>query len=146
MDIQNFMRCLRWHFYVVSGSRGVSILAFRVFTSVTEECKRRARAITDAWRHFISAITDTTSCVRMSFNVSLVTYQVVRFSHVKVSVISRHKNHKSDQSERRTLFGYFGSWFWARDIKFGIQNGSDWSQMGPIWDFLRPLSVQFGSP
>ena len=31
----------------------------------------------------------------------------------------------------------------ARDVKFGIQIGSDWHQMGQIWDFLRSVSVHF---
>ena len=29
------------------------------------------------------------------------------------------------------------------DVKFGIQIGSDWPQMGQIWDFLRSVSVHF---
>ena len=33
-----------------------------------------------------------------------------------------------------------------RDVKFGIQIGSDWPQMGQIWDFLRSVSVHFGEP
>ena len=33
-----------------------------------------------------------------------------------------------------------------RIIKFGIQIGSDWPKMGQIWDFLRSVSVHFGSP
>ena len=32
------------------------------------------------------------------------------------------------------------------DVKFGIQIGSDWHQMGQIWDFLRSVSVHFGLP
>ena len=32
-----------------------------------------------------------------------------------------------------------------RDVKFGIQIGSSWSKMGQIWDFLRSVSVHFGS-
>ena len=32
-----------------------------------------------------------------------------------------------------------------RAVKFSIQIGSDWSQMGQIWDFLRSVSVHFGS-
>ena len=31
-----------------------------------------------------------------------------------------------------------------RDDKFVIQIGSDWPQMGQIWDFLRSVSVNFG--
>ena len=34
----------------------------------------------------------------------------------------------------------------GRDVKFVIQIGSDWHQMGNIWDFLRLVSVQMGSP
>ena len=34
----------------------------------------------------------------------------------------------------------------GRDGKFGIQIESDWPQMGQIWDFLRSVSVEFGSP
>ena len=30
------------------------------------------------------------------------------------------------------------------DVKFGIQIGSDWPQMGQIWDILRTVSVHFG--
>ena len=33
-----------------------------------------------------------------------------------------------------------------RDAKFGIQIVSDWRQKGQIWDFLRSVSVHFGSP
>ena len=36
--------------------------------------------------------------------------------------------------------------FLTRDVKLEIQVGSDWSQMGAIWDFLRSFSVHFGSP
>ena len=32
-----------------------------------------------------------------------------------------------------------------RDVKYGIQIGSDWPKMGQIWDFLRSVSVNFGS-
>ena len=32
------------------------------------------------------------------------------------------------------------------DVKFAIQIGSDWPQMGQIWDFLRSVSVHFGAP
>ena len=32
-----------------------------------------------------------------------------------------------------------------RDVKFGIQIGSVWLQIGQIWDFLRSVSVHFGS-
>ena len=31
---------------------------------------------------------------------------------------------------------------WNRDVKFCIQIGSDWPQLGQIWDFLRSVSVQ----
>ena len=31
------------------------------------------------------------------------------------------------------------------DVKFGIQIGSDWLKMRQIWDFLRSVSVHFGS-
>ena len=31
------------------------------------------------------------------------------------------------------------------DVKIAIQIGSYWSQMGQIWDFLRSVSVHFGS-
>ena len=31
------------------------------------------------------------------------------------------------------------------DVKFAIQIGSDWPQMGQIWDFLRSVSVHFGA-
>ena len=34
----------------------------------------------------------------------------------------------------------------VRDIKLGNRIGSDWSQRGKIWDFLRSVSVHFGSP
>jgi len=34
----------------------------------------------------------------------------------------------------------------VRDVTFGIQIGSDWPQMGQIWDFLRSVSVHFVSP
>ena len=39
-------------------------------------------------------------------------------------------------------------WWWVtnRDVKFGLQIGSDWSQMGQIWDILRSVSVHFGAP
>ena len=37
-------------------------------------------------------------------------------------------------------------WRNIRAIKFGIRIGSDWPQMGQIWEFLRSLSVHFGSP
>ena len=33
----------------------------------------------------------------------------------------------------------------ARDAKLGVLIGSDWPQMGQIWDYLRSVSVQFGS-
>ena len=33
-----------------------------------------------------------------------------------------------------------------RDVKVAIQIGSGWTQMGKIWDFLRSVSVHFGSP
>ena len=33
----------------------------------------------------------------------------------------------------------------SRDVRFGIQIVSDWPQMGQIWDFLRSVSVHFGS-
>ena len=33
----------------------------------------------------------------------------------------------------------------TRDRKFSIQIVSDWPQMGQIWDFLRSVSVHFGS-
>ena len=33
----------------------------------------------------------------------------------------------------------------TRDIKFGIKIGSDWLQIGQIWNFLRSVSVHFGS-
>ena len=32
-----------------------------------------------------------------------------------------------------------------RDVKFGIQSGSDWPKTGQIWDFLRSVIVHFGS-
>ena len=32
-----------------------------------------------------------------------------------------------------------------RDVKFGIQIGSDWPQMGQILEFLRSVSLHFGS-
>ena len=35
---------------------------------------------------------------------------------------------------------------WSRSIKFSIQIGLDWPQMGQIWDFLRSVSVYFGAP
>ena len=31
------------------------------------------------------------------------------------------------------------------NVKFDIEIGSDWTQMGPIWDFLRSVSVHFGA-
>ena len=31
------------------------------------------------------------------------------------------------------------------DVKFRIQIGSNWPQMGQIWDFLRSVSVHFGA-
>ena len=31
-------------------------------------------------------------------------------------------------------------------VKFAIQIGSDWPNMGQIWDFLRSVSVHFGAP
>ena len=31
------------------------------------------------------------------------------------------------------------------DVKFCIQIGSDWPQIGHIWDFLRSVSVHFGA-
>ena len=34
----------------------------------------------------------------------------------------------------------------SKDVKFGIQSGSDWAQMGQILDFLRSVSVHFGAP
>ena len=33
----------------------------------------------------------------------------------------------------------------SQDVKFGIQIGSDLFQMGQTWDFLRSVSVHFGS-
>ena len=33
-----------------------------------------------------------------------------------------------------------------RDLKFGNYIRSDWPQMGQIWDFLKSVSVHFGSP
>ena len=45
-------------------------------------------------------------------------------------------SHKSDLSESFT-----GMW----DVKFDIQIGSDCPKMGQIWDFLRSVSVHFGS-
>ena len=33
----------------------------------------------------------------------------------------------------------------TKDVKFGIQIGSDWPQMGQIWDFLISVSVHFDS-
>ena len=33
----------------------------------------------------------------------------------------------------------------ARDVKFGVQIGSDWPQMGQNCDFLRSVSVHFGA-
>ena len=32
-----------------------------------------------------------------------------------------------------------------RVVKFGIHIGSDWPQLAQIWDFLRSVSVHFGS-
>ena len=32
-----------------------------------------------------------------------------------------------------------------RDVKFGIQIGSDWARIGQIWDFLRSVSLHFGA-
>ena len=32
------------------------------------------------------------------------------------------------------------------DLKFGIQIGSDWPEMGQMWDILRSALVHFGSP
>ena len=32
-----------------------------------------------------------------------------------------------------------------RDVKFAIQIGSDWPQMGQFWDFLRSVSVHFSA-
>ena len=32
----------------------------------------------------------------------------------------------------------------TRNVKFDIQIGSDWLQMGRIWDFLRSVSEHFG--
>ena len=32
----------------------------------------------------------------------------------------------------------------ARGVKFDIQIGSDWPQMGQIWDFLRSVLIRFG--
>ena len=34
----------------------------------------------------------------------------------------------------------------TRDLNFGINIESNWLQMGQIWDFLRSVSVHFGSP
>ena len=34
----------------------------------------------------------------------------------------------------------------GRDLKFDILIGSDWPEMGQVWDFLRSVSVHFGSP
>ena len=34
----------------------------------------------------------------------------------------------------------------TRDVKCGIQIGSDCPQTGQIWDFLRSVSVHFGAP
>ena len=31
----------------------------------------------------------------------------------------------------------------SRNVKFGIQVGSDWPQMGQIWDFLKSVSLHF---
>ena len=31
------------------------------------------------------------------------------------------------------------------DVKFGIKIESDWPQIGQIWDFLRSVSVHFGT-
>ena len=31
------------------------------------------------------------------------------------------------------------------DVTFGDQFGSDWSQMGQIWDFLKSVSVHLGA-
>ena len=33
----------------------------------------------------------------------------------------------------------------GRKVQFGIQIGPDWPQMEQIWDFLRSVSVPFGS-
>ena len=43
---------------------------------------------------------------------------------------------------------YFLTDILIRDVKFAIRIGSDyyWPQMGQIWDFLRSVSVHFGSP
>ena len=48
--------------------------------------------------------------------------------------ISRNKGDKSNMYR-------LGS----RDGKFGMHIGSDWPQMRQIWDFLRSVSVHFGS-
>ena len=34
----------------------------------------------------------------------------------------------------------------SRDVQFDIQIESDWPQMVQIWEFLRSVSVHFGSP
>ena len=34
---------------------------------------------------------------------------------------------------------------WRDGAEFAIQIGSDWLQMGQIWDLLRSVSVYFGS-
>ena len=34
----------------------------------------------------------------------------------------------------------------VKDGKFRIQIGSDWPQVGQIWDFLRSVSVHFDAP
>ena len=34
---------------------------------------------------------------------------------------------------------------YSRDVKFGNQIEADWPQMGQIWDFLRSVSVHFGT-
>ena len=31
----------------------------------------------------------------------------------------------------------------VRDVKFGIQTGSDWPQIGQIWDFLKSVFSTF---
>ena len=33
----------------------------------------------------------------------------------------------------------------SRDVKFGIEIGAHWPQIGQIWDFYRSVSVHFGS-
>ena len=68
----------------------------------------------------------------------------------KVNIIDIQNDHfilkleNHDKGECYDLsFGYIFSLthlVLCRDVKFGIQIGSDWPQMGQIWDFLRSVS------